>query len=147
MLVRIEIPRGSFIKYEIDPITKELLCDRIIKLPFPENYGFIPNTKAPDGDELDALVLVEYKLYPQTLIECRIIGYLEMTDEKGKDEKILTVPTSSHIKDISDVNTTILDKIKYFFTHYKDSDKDRWSKVGEFHGAEKAHELYKTYIL
>ena len=49
--VVIEIPKGSSIKYEIDP-SGELSVDRILfpAIFYPCNYGFIPHTKE-DGDE------------------------------------------------------------------------------------------------
>ena len=143
--VIIEIPKGSFIKYEID--SKDLVCDRILSLPFPYNYGYIPNTKAPDGDELDVVVIMPHPLYPQTHIKCKIIGYLEMTDEKGQDEKILAVPLNSSINDIKELDKNILHEIKEFFIHYKDDEVNRWSQVGDFFSAEKALEIYKKYKL
>ena len=143
----IEIPKGSFIKYEIDAKTKELVCDRILTHAFPYNYGYIPNTKAPDGDELDIMVIIPYKLYPHTHIKCKIIGYLEMTDEKGQDEKILAVPLGSSITNFTHLDSGVLYKIKEFFTHYKDNEADRWSQVGEFKDFAEAIKLYEKYKL
>ena len=59
--VFVEIPKESYVKYELDKKTNLLRCDRILKLPmpYPENYGFIPKTLAQDGDELDALVITK----------------------------------------------------------------------------------------
>ena len=145
--VIIEIPKGSFIKYEIDTLTNVLVCDRILTRAFPYNYGYIPNTKAPDGDELDVLVIIPYKLYPHTNIKCKIIGYLEMTDEKGQDEKILAVPLSNSMNNINELNTNVLYKIKEFFIHYKDNTAGRWSQVGEFKNFAEAVKLYEKYKL
>ena len=78
MKVIIEIPKNSFIKYELDTSTDTLICDRILKIPFPQNYGFIPNTKAQDGDELDIVLILDHPLYPKTVIDVKIIGYLDL---------------------------------------------------------------------
>ena len=145
MKVIIEIPKNSFIKYELDTTTNTLICDRILKIPIPQNYGFIPNTKAQDGDELDVVLILKHSLHPKTVIDVKIIGYLEMTDEKGIDEKIIVVPSSSNIENLKDIKKHILDEIKEFFTHYKDHDKDRWSKVGDYYDKNSAIKLYEKY--
>ena len=150
----IEIPKESYVKYELDKKTKLLRCDRILKLPmpYPENYGFIPKTLAQDGDELDILVITKEGLQPGSLIECRILGYLEMEDEKGVDEKIIAVPSDridtyfTKVKDISQLPNLTLNKIKYFFQHYKDLDK-KFVKVGEYKGVHEAVKLYNKYKL
>ena len=68
-----------------------------------------------------------------------------MTDEKGQDEKILTVPCNSSINDITSLDLNVLNKIKEFFIHYKDNTVGRWSQVGEFRNAEHAQQVYATY--
>jgi len=147
MKVIIEIPKHSFIKYELDTTNNILICDRILKIPFPQNYGFIPDTKAQDGDELDIVLILDHSLHPKTVIDVKIVGYLEMTDEKGVDEKIIVVPLSSNIENLKDIDKHILDEIKEFFTHYKDEDKHRWSKVGNYYNKKEALKLYEKYKL
>jgi len=58
-LAVIEIPKGSKQKYEVDNRTGLLRLDRILytSTHYPQNYGFIPQTHADDGDPLDVLVL------------------------------------------------------------------------------------------
>ena len=107
----IEIPKESYVKYELDKKTNLLRCDRILKLPmpYPENYGFIPKTLAQDGDELDILVITKEGLQPGSLIECRIIGYLEMEDEKGiKLKSLINLADSSWINSASNKNKKLL---------------------------------------
>ena len=93
----IEISKGSNIKYEYDSDYKCVRCDRILNtsLVYPSNYGFIPNTMAGDGDPLDVLLITDYKLYPNIVIESKIVGVLLTEDEKGEDHKILAVPSSN----------------------------------------------------
>ena len=54
----IEIPQGSFTKYEIDDKTGHIVVDRYQSMPvvYPANYGSITSTLAGDGDPLDALI-------------------------------------------------------------------------------------------
>ncbi|MBA3551096.1 inorganic diphosphatase, partial [Patescibacteria group bacterium] len=50
----IEIPRGSFNKYEIDKETGLIALDRAnySHVPYPFDYGFVPQTLWDDGDPL-----------------------------------------------------------------------------------------------
>lgn len=149
----IEIPYNSFVKYEYDSKIKKIRCDRILNtsMLYPGNYGYIPNTLAKDGDELDILVLSNFPLHPGTVIESKIIGVLMMEDEKGIDEKIIAVPSqnidpdSKYINDINDCKPIVLKKIKHFFQHYKDNEEKKWSKVTGFHDKNYAIGLYNKY--
>ncbi|MDP3767496.1 MAG: inorganic diphosphatase, partial [Dehalococcoidia bacterium] len=94
--VVIEIPRGSRNKYEIDESTGEVRLDRVLysSVHYPTDYGFIPDTHAPDGDHLDALVIVEEPTVPGCRVLARPVGVLKMRDEKGEDYKIIAVPVA-----------------------------------------------------
>src|ERR671929_1372626 len=90
----VEIPRGSRNKYEYDDATGRFRLDRVLysSVHYPTDYGFIPDTLAEDGDHLDILVLVQEPTFPGCEIEARVLGGLDMRDEKGPDFKILAVP-------------------------------------------------------
>jgi inorganic pyrophosphatase len=149
----IEIPYNTSVKYEYDKQLNKMRCDRILNtsMLYPGNYGYIPNTLADDGDALDILVMCDYSLFPGTVIESKIIGVLMMEDEKGLDEKIISVPsynvdnTSKDINTINDLNSSTLKKIAHFFTHYKDNEKDKWCKVYGFHDNRYAISLCEKY--
>ena len=92
--VFVEIPMGSRNKYEYDTERRVFVLDRVLysSVYYPADYGFVPETLAPDGDALDALVMVLEPTFPGCLIRMRPIGVLNMRDEKGEDSKILGVP-------------------------------------------------------
>jgi inorganic pyrophosphatase len=137
--VFIEIAKGSHIKYEYDKERKALLCDRILHTPFKYefNYGFIPDTLSQDGDPLDVILIMDDELIPGCYIKCKFIGILETEDEDGNDPKIIMSPCdkvdpiSREINDLKDLNSIKLERIKYFFTHYKDLENKK-VKIGEF---------------
>jgi inorganic pyrophosphatase len=126
--VFIEISKNTRIKYEYDFSINRLRCDRVLSTPFsfPFNYGFIPNTLSGDGDPIDAVVYMEEALIPGSTINCRIIGGLETTDEKGEDTKIILCPMQNvsvnekEINSIEDLPKSFIEKLKYFYQHYKD---------------------------
>lgn len=150
--VIIEIPANSDpIKYEIDKITGTIFVDRFISTPmfYPCNYGYINNTLSLDGDPVDVLVPTSYPLLIGSVINCRPIGMLEMTDESGEDYKIIAVPNNtisqeySSIQDIDQLPNLILNQINHFFKHYKDLDIKKWTKIKHWRHVD----IAKTEIL
>jgi inorganic pyrophosphatase len=158
VLVFIEIQKNTNIKYEYDKTLNALICDRILYTPFmfPFNYGFIPNTLSGDGDPLDALIYMEQPLIAGSYIKCRIIGCLETTDEKGDDAKLILVPAKnvshneSNIESIKDLPKTFIEKVIYFYKHYKDLENKQVT-IGKLLGKNEAIEIYnnskESYIL
>ncbi|MCJ7467368.1 MAG: inorganic diphosphatase [Maribacter sp.] len=127
--VLIEIPKGSRNKYEYDFALKRIRYDRMIfsSMMYPADYGFVPETLALDGDPLDVLVLVTEPTFPGCVIEVKPIGVFHMADEKGPDEKIISVPIADPIanstRDLKDLNPHLLKEIEHFFRVYKDLEK------------------------
>jgi inorganic pyrophosphatase len=121
----IEIPKGSKHKYEMDKKTGMLLADRVLysSVVYPANYGFIPQSFCDDGDPLDVLVLCQEPIVPMCIVPCRPIGILTMKDEKGQDDKIISVhahdPAYSGYQDISNLPKHILKELQRFFQDYK----------------------------
>lgn len=152
--VFIEIPQGSSIKYELDKDSGVIMVDRFnfTAMFYPFNYGFIPGTKALDGDPTDVLVISSYAVAPGTVIPARPIGMLEMEDEAGIDTKIIAVPSIkvdpffSNINNISDLDEMTKKKIQHFFNHYKELEPGKWVKTKNFLGKEKAYEDIKKSI-
>jgi len=124
--VVVEIPKGQRNKYEIDHKTGRIRLDRLLftSTQYPADYGFIEDTLGEDGDPLDALVLLQEPTFPGCLIRCRAVGMFRMTDEKGRDDKVLCVPATDprmeHIRDIHHVPEFERLEIQHFFEVYKD---------------------------
>jgi inorganic pyrophosphatase len=145
--VIIEIPKDAEpVKYEVDNASGAIFVDRILSTPmrYPCNYGYIPHTLSGDGDPADVLVLMPLPLIPGSVIRCRPVGMLKMTDEAGEDTKLVAVPVSKvfpghdNIADVSDVPELTLARIAHFFEHYKDLEKGKWVKVDGWAGIDEA---------
>lgn len=109
----IEISAGSRSKYEVDKETGLLTLTRELKIPYPANYGFIPNTLSEDGDALDVFVISHYPIDPLTVLRYRMVGMVDMLDQGVRDEKIIaTLPNYSGEVDIA--------KIANFLLEYKE---------------------------
>lgn len=136
--VIIEIPaHADPVKYEVDKDSGAVFVDRFMSTPmfYPCNYGYIPNTLSEDGDPLDVLVVTPHRVISGTVIKCRPVGVLKMTDEAGVDAKLLAVPADKltpmyhHVKEVSDLPPLLISQIEHFFEHYKDLEKGKWVKV------------------
>jgi inorganic pyrophosphatase len=145
--VVIEIPANSSpIKYEIDKDMGAVLVDRFMATPmfYPANYGFVPHTLSEDGDALDVLVVTPYPVVPGSVIRCRPIGMLNMSDEAGKDTKVLAVPHSKlttiydNVNEPGDLPELLIKQIEHFFENYKDLEKGKWVKVENWEGRDAA---------
>jgi inorganic pyrophosphatase len=147
--VFIEISKNSHIKYEYDENVNALRCDRILHTPlkYNFNYGFIPNTLSDDGDPLDVVLLMEDELVPGCYIKCEILGCLDTSDDEGNDPKIIACPITKidpnckDIKELNDIPLHTLDKIEYFFSHYKDLENKKVT-IGNFLNKENAIDIY-----
>jgi len=153
--VIIEIPvQSAPVKYEVDKESGTLYVDRFLStaMYYPCNYGYIPETLAADGDPVDVLVIAPCALLSGSVIPCRPIGMLEMSDEKGEDAKLLAVPVDKlstvyrEMHSYRDVPKYLLDSIAHFFEHYKDLEADKWVKVVGWQEAEVAKQEILTSL-
>src|SRR5260363_50643 len=71
------------VKYEADKESGLLFVDRFIGtgMRYPANYGFIPHTRAGDGDPVDVLVITPFPILAGAVIRARALGLLQMNDE------------------------------------------------------------------
>jgi len=147
--VIIEVPMNSpAIKYEVDKESGAIFVDRMLKtaMYYPCNYGYVPHTLCGDGDPLDVLVVLPLPMLPGTVVRCRPVGVLQMKDESGEDSKILAVPVSEvtgiyrDIRSYEDLDDLLLDQVEHFFEHYKDLERNKWVRTGDWQGVEIARQ-------
>ncbi len=127
--VFVETPKGSRHKYDIDDSG---LFRIALELPegvsFPCSFGFVPNTKAPDGDALDIVMLTAGSVPSGALIECRLIGVLKMENQEAdgmrRNDRVVAVANMSRIfgrvETLSDMRNGFAWDIEEFFETYND---------------------------
>ncbi len=131
----VEIPKGSRNKYEYDPALRAIKLDRFVSasVVYPTDYGYVPDTLAPDGDPLDVLVCVSEPTFPGCVIATKVVGLFRMADEKGPDDHVVCVPCNdpgwNSLEDVDDLPRQLRAEIGHFFSVYKDLDPDRHSEV------------------
>src|SRR5437764_12866702 len=120
----IETPRGSRCKMDFDPKLRAFTLAKPLMagLSYPYDWGFIPSTKAEDGDPLDVLILHDAQTYPGIVLRCRPVGILEVEQRsKGKKERndrVFAVPDRSPLetdrKDIRNLPSQARDDFEQF---------------------------------
>ena len=153
--VVIEVPLGGEpIKYELDKASGALFVDRFLYTPmrYPGNYGFIPHTLCGDGDALDVLIMNSRPVVPGCVVRVRPFAVLVMEDDAGQDEKILAVPHAKltamydKVHDLGDMQEIQVERVKHFFTHYKDLEPGKWAKISHVGDAAEARKIILSSI-
>lgn len=124
----VETPMGSCKKYALQP--KLGLIEFHSRLPsnleWPYDYGFIPQTLAPDGDGVDVLIINDRGLFSGCLIEVRVLGSVRERKNGEQNDRVIAVPLptkgvpqpTDEYYDISDVPKRELEHITKFLAEY-----------------------------
>jgi len=147
--VVIEIPAGTNQKWEVNKITGQIEWEQITPdsfrvinfLPYPANYGFVPQTLLPgasggDGDPVDVFVLGS-AIDREKIVKVKIIGIIHMLDDNESDSKILAVTTDkpglvvNSYKELNKNYPGIIDIMKLWLLNYKGTGKVKVISVND----------------
>ena len=106
---------------------------------YPVNYGFIPCTRAPDGDPLDVLVPGPPQLTGAAL-RVRVVGLMRMVDEKGDDPKLLAVEPNGQ-----EWSAGLRREVATFFDRYKDDQPGAHARVLGWADADEARRVLESF--
>jgi inorganic pyrophosphatase len=132
----VEIPAGTNEKWQTDAESGEFYHDtiagkpRIINfLPYPMNYGYIPQTllskeQGGDGDPTDIISLAP--MQPRgTISPVRVIGALKLSERGETDSKIVSLLPGGPFGDVDDISQLLMrypgavEIIRQWFEGYK----------------------------
>jgi inorganic pyrophosphatase len=126
--VVIETPKGSRNKFAFNPDEHVFELKKVLPagMTFPYDFGFVPSTKADDGDPVDVLVLMDEPAFPGCVLSCRPIGVIEGEQGEKKDkernDRIVAVQEDAHswadIKTIDDLGKEFCRELEEFFMNY-----------------------------
>ncbi len=154
--VIIETPKGSRNKFKFDEQFSRFRLDKILPAgaSFPYDFGFIPGTRAADGDPIDVLLLMDEPAFPGCLIPCRLVGVIEaeQTEESGKtvrNDRLIAVAQDAHnyrdVQAADDINQNLLKELGHFFVSYHQMRKSRF-KVNGTAGPKQAYKLLEKAV-
>jgi inorganic pyrophosphatase len=125
--VVVETPRGSQAKFKYDPETGAIMLSRPLPagVLYPYDWGYIPSTRAADGDPIDVMVLWDGTSFPGVVLPSRLIGVLRVEQtgaEPGRRERNdrlfalpIKAPRSAHVQTIFDLPERVRLEIEQFF--------------------------------
>jgi len=129
--VVVETPKGSRNKYAFDQDLRVFTLTKVLPagMAFPYDFGFIPSTKAEDGDPVDVLVLMDEPAFAGCVLTCRLIGVIEGEQSDGKkgnkkirNDRLVAIEQANHsyahIKHIDDLGKSFVRELEEFFVNY-----------------------------
>lgn len=105
--VIIETPARSGNEFAYDPDQGIFALKKVLPagMVFPYDFGFLPQTIAPDGDPIDVLLLMDEPAFPGCSVEARLIGVIEGEQLDGKErirnDRLVAVAEANHCTQIS----------------------------------------------
>jgi inorganic pyrophosphatase len=151
--VVIETPKGSRNKFVLNVDERVFELKKVLPagMAFPYDFGFVPSTKADDGDPVDVLVLMDEPAFPGCVLQCRPIGVIqgEQGDKKKKvrNDRIVAVERDAHswadIKTIDDLGKEFRRELEQFFVNYHSLSGERYKVLG-IKGPGHARKLVKS---
>jgi inorganic pyrophosphatase len=150
VMVVIETPKGSPNKLAFEPRYGTFVLKGVLPAGtvFPFDFGFVPSTRAEDGDPLDVLVLMDAPVFPGCIVPSRLLGVIEAEQtENGRTERsdrLLAVATKSathrSIQELHDVSDDLIAQIEHFFVSYNAAKGKRF-EVKRLAGRKRARAL------
>jgi inorganic pyrophosphatase len=126
--VIIETPKGSRNKFSFDVKQKTFILKKVLPagMVFPYDFGFLPQTLAPDGDPIDVLLLMDEPAFPGIAVRSRLIGIIEGEQVEGKkkirNDRLVAIAEANHmyanIRKIKDLPALFIRELEDFFVNF-----------------------------
>ena len=151
--VVVETPKGSRNKYAFSPELGVFRLKRVLPagMTFPYDFGFVPRTRADDGDPLDVLVLMDEAAFPGCVLECRPIGIIEgaQVSHQGEErnDRIVAIQKDAHswadVKTMDDLGEQFCTELEEFFVDYHKLAGEKYRVIGH-RGPKRIRKLIKS---
>ena len=124
----IETPSGSRNKFKFDEKLGFFALSGVLPegMVFPHAFGFVPSTKAEDGDPEDVLVIMDEPTFTGCIVATRLVGVIEAEQtedgETERNDRLIAVAAHSRdyseIQKLDDLNKNMVKEIEQFFVNY-----------------------------
>jgi inorganic pyrophosphatase len=126
--VIVETPKGCRNKFSFDVEQRIFALKKVLPagMAFPYDFGFLPQTLAPDGDPIDVLLLMDEPAFPGCAVSARLIGVIEGEQVEGKkttrNDRLVAIAEANHswgdVKKIGDLPGKFLRELQDFFVNF-----------------------------
>lgn len=151
----IDTPKGSRNKFTYDEKIGMFRLGGSLPVGaiFPFDFGYIPSTRAGDGDPLDILILMDDPAFVGCLVPAKLIGVIEAEQtedqETTRNDRLIAVAAGSrnhtHIRFLGDLNKNLVHEIEQFFVSYNKTKGKKFELLGRF-GPERAQSLIASAV-
>jgi inorganic pyrophosphatase len=151
----IDTPKGSRNKFKYDEKIGIFRLGGALPMGavFPFDFGYIPSTKAADGDPLDILILMDDPAFVGCLVPAKLIGVLEANQTEDevttRNDRLIAVAADSrnhsHIRFLGDLNNNLIHEIERFFVSYNETKGKKFEILGRF-GPDRAEALIESCL-
>jgi inorganic pyrophosphatase len=154
----IETPGGSRNKFKFDEKLGFYALSGVLPegMVFPHAFGFVPSTRAADGDPEDILILMDEPTFTGCVVPTRLLGVMEaeQTEQGAKkserNDRLIAVAAHSRdyseMEKLEDLNPNVLKEIEQFFITYN-KEKGKKFRVLRTRGPRQAAKLVKKSLL
>jgi inorganic pyrophosphatase len=148
----VETPGGSRNKFKYDETVRFFTLSGVLPegMVFPHAFGFVPRTRAADGDPEDILIVMDEPTFTGCVVPTRLIGVMEAEQtedgETTRNDRLIAVAAHSRdysdVRSLDDLNSNMLKEIEQFFVNYN-KEKGKKFKVLRTGGPKEAKKLLK----
>lgn len=138
--VIVETPRGCRNKFAFDPDLRIFSLKKVLPagMSFPYDFGFLPHTRADDGDAIDVLLLMDEPAFTGCMVRARLIGAIEGEQIEGKrktrNDRLVAVAEMSHeyahVKKLGDLPSKLMRELEEFFVNYHRLEGKKYRLLG-----------------
>jgi inorganic pyrophosphatase len=138
--VVVETPKGSRAKYKFDEELKMFRMSKVLPfgMSFPYDFGFIPGTKADDGDPMDVLLMMDVATFPGCVVDARIVGIIraQQTEdgETVRNDRVVAIEENccqfEDVNELSDLSKRLVSELEAFFVQYNKLAGKRFKLLG-----------------
>jgi inorganic pyrophosphatase len=138
--VIIETPKGSRNKFSFDAKQRIFSLKKVLPagMVFPHDFGFLPQTIAPDGDPIDVLLLMDEPAFPGIVVRSRLIGIIEGEqldgEKKIRNDRLVAIAEANHmyanIRKLADLPDRFIHELEEFFVNYHNLEGKRYKLLG-----------------
>ncbi len=149
----VEAVRGSRNKFKFEPSLNLFVHDNSLPAgsTYPFDFGFIPGTKAEDGDPLDVLILMDEPAFPGAVVPSRLLGGIKanQSEDDGsvvRNDRLIAVANKCHTymdaHELGSLPSSLVEEIEHFWISYNEQRGRTFEVLGTI-GPMAAKELVK----